>query len=167
MNENAQPRSRRLFWTALVLTGLASVYLIIVLVNLFNEANMAFGFVATQKQGIEQELTARDIAFSDSSLTARQVSTMLSIAEGVASLPPDNTRASAVRRILVHHLNAASMTLREYRSVRSRIGVLITTSGTNAASPTLHPLGTAAPRFMRVRTFFTTHLDSIGLTSQQ
>ena len=165
MNEQLRPRSRRMFWTVLALTGISGVYIIIVLVNLFNEANMAFGLFASQKQGIEQELTARELPFSDTTLSARQVSTMLLIAEDVTALPSVNSLASATRRVLVQHLNAASMTLREYRSVRSRIGTILSEARTSAASTSLEPLGTAAPRFMRVRTFFTKHLDTAGLTS--
>lgn len=165
MNEQLQPRSRKVFWTVLTLTCISGVYLVVVLVNLFNEANMAFGLFASQKQGIEQELTAREVAFSDSTLSARQVSTMLLIAEDVSALPTDDSRARATKRVLVQHLNAASMTLREYRSVRSRIGAIISASRTSTASASLEPLGAAAQRFLRVRSFFTNHLDTVGLTS--
>ena len=150
-------------WVAFIIAAIAATYLLTVVVNLLNEANMAFGFMSSQKAGIEQELTARPSTFSDTVLTARQISTMLSIAEGVSSLPSTTNRARATQQVLVKHLNAASMTLEEYRYVRATVNDRL------RAAPSMHSrdqndgFEVVLPRFQAVRSFFTKHLDSIAL----
>ncbi len=126
---------------------------------------MAFGVVGSQKQGIDQELTAREHQFSDTALTARQISTMILIAEDVVSLPSNAGRTADTRRILVEHLNAASMTLVEYRYVRSCIdGALAGTTTPKLGIEARERLDIVLPRLRKVSRFFTERLDSAGLT---
>lgn len=126
---------------------------------------MAFGVVGYQKQGIDLELTAREHDFSDTALTARQISTLILIAEDVASLPSNIGRSAGTRRIIVEHLNASSMTLAEYRYVRTCVeGALSGTPMPKLGSEARERLDVVLPRFRKVRRFFTEHLDSAGLT---
>lgn len=155
-----------MFWSIAAIAVAASLYVLVVIVNLLSEANMAFGVVGSQKQGIDKELTAREHRFSDTALTARQISTMILIAEDVASLPSNAGRPAGIHRILVEHLNAASMTLGEYRYVRSCIdGVLAGTTTPKLGSEARERLDIVLPRFRKVSRFFTERLDSTGLTS--
>jgi len=154
-------------WIVLILALVAMVYLGMVLWKLFNEANMAFGLLGTERRGIERLITAREHTNPDvdTVLTPRQISVLLDIAEDVSRLPPGADLAQRTRQILVQRLNASSMTLDEYRRARMRVEhFLIEKPRRNQPdSITADRMAVVLPRFEQVARFFTEHQDSIGL----
>ncbi len=154
-------------WIVLILALVAVVYLGMVLWKLFNEANMAFGLLGTEQQGIERLITAREHTDPDvdTVLTPRQISVLLDIAEDVSRLTPGADLAQRTRQILVQRLNASSMTLAEYRRARTRIEhFLIEKPRRNQPdSLTADRMTVVLPRFKQVARFFKEHQDSIGL----
>jgi hypothetical protein len=149
-----------------LLVALAALgYIVRILVGLFQEANMAFGMSRPEVQGIERRLTARDMLHPapDSVLTPRQISTVLSIAEQVMNLPDGPDLGQRAGDVLVASLNAASMTLIEYRYIR---GVIASALQPRASSDSIvvDRLSAVMPRFQAVRHFFDGHRDSIALT---
>ena len=167
MTEARTPTPKRLRWIVISCALVAIAYLATVVWGLLNEANLAFGFLQPEKTGIERLLTARDVegTHNDSVLTPRQLSTMLTIAEGVMALPNGPNLQQKTRDILVMSLNASSMTLQEYRHVRGLVrAALISRSDTHTSdSIAADRISVIIPRFRNVRSFFIEHRDSIGL----
>lgn len=154
-------------WIVLVVALVAVVYLGSVLWKLFTEANMAFGFLDTERQGIERLITAREHTNPDDDtvLTPRQISVLLDVAEDVSRLTPGADLPQRTRQILVQRLNASSMTLGEYRRARSRIEHFLGQKPrrNQPDSLTADRMAVVLPRFKLVTRFFTEHRDSAGL----
>lgn len=165
MSDQPQKHRATVRWVAISIAAIAAAYLLTVVISLFNEANMAFGFMSSQKSGIEQELTARPTTYSDTVLTARQISTMLSIAEDVTSVSRSTNVARSTRQILVKHLNAASMTLDEYRYVRATVYSRLSGAQSMRERNQNDGFEVVLPRFQAVRSFFTKQLDTLAFTS--
>lgn len=166
MSEVRTTSKHRLRWIALSMAIGATTYLVSVMVGLFNEANMVFGFLRPEVRGIERLLTAREEMHQDrdSVLTPRQISTVLSVAENVMNVPEGPSAAINTRDILVGNLNAASMTLGEYRYVRDMLDASL--RGTAERDSVLNDrLALVRPRLLAVRKFFTEYRDSIALST--
>lgn len=167
MSKARGSHSRRTRWTVLFFALVAVAYLGTVLWKLFNEADMALGLIGSERQGIERFITAREHVSParDTVLTPRQISVILDIAEDISRLAPDAALAQRVRGILVHRMNASSMTLAEYRRTRSRVEHFLSdTARVNQRdSLTADRMSVVLPRIKLVNRFFTDHLDSIGL----